>query len=294
MMNTSKLVKAQREAATLAAINMTKTPAAREAISDAASKTLFQKLESLEQEMNPSSQTGQNRWIVPYADLMTLLLGMFLVLFASAKGTDLHPGKPLPPAAIAAMAKQQAQTPDQRAMRALETSLQTRFKMNGAHIQEQSRGVVISLKDNILFAPGSADLSPSARTTLSKLADQLSTALGENASTASPSRPIRVEGFTDNTPIRTSRFPSNWELSTARATNIVRYLIDTGRFQPEQLSAAGYGEFKPLGENSSIEGKQKNRRVDIVIMNDRLAQQEPPMKLEAKPSLKPLPLAIDE
>jgi chemotaxis protein MotB len=129
---------------------------------------------------------------------------------------------------------------------------------------------VISLKDSILFTAGNADLSPAARHTLDGLIQQLHAALGGQ------SRPIRVEGHTDNSPIATSKYPSNWELSTARATTIVRFLVASHHFQPQLLSAAGYGEFKPVKDNSSIEGKQKNRRVDIVVLKPDLAQQEPP------------------
>jgi chemotaxis protein MotB len=105
---------------------------------------------------------------------------------------------------------------------------------------------------------------------LNQLVTQLSQAMG-----ARPV-PIRIEGHTDNTPIATSQYPSNWELSTARATHIVRYLVESGRWSPEKISAVGYGEFRPLVQNSSIEGKRKNRRVDIVILNEGSVRQEAP------------------
>lgn len=238
------------------------------------SRELFRKLELLEKELDSTVHTGHNRWMVPYADLLTLLLGLFLVLFASSKmelqkpeiekttrqsapaSLKLEPNQPKP----ARKAEQSA----------LSAQLQKQFRMNGVEIREQERGVVISLKDSILFSAGSADLSPAAKKTLNQLSAQLKQAM------KGQTRPIRVEGHTDNTPIRTARYPSNWELSTARATNIVRYLIGGKQFPADKLSAAGYGEFRPVARNSSIEGKQKNRRVDIVVLNENMALQEPP------------------
>lgn len=245
-------------------------------------RQMMQKLESLEQGTGHNDATGQNRWMVPYADLLTLLLGLFLVLFTtSQKPTVQQPEQPTPVntlavasqqstngnnATILASTRQFSQTPqnthsrDARLTRQLQQKIGKGMAIKGIEVHQQMRGVVISLTDNILFAPGSADLTPSAYKTLNHVISQLHTALGGQA------RPIRVEGHTDNSPIATSKFPSNWELSTARATTIVRYLIGSHQFQPQLLSAAGYGEFKPLKDNSSIEGKQKNRRVDIVVL----------------------------
>jgi chemotaxis protein MotB len=247
-------------------------------LEEAYTKSLFRKLESLETEMDTSLHTGQSRWMIPYADLLTLLLGLFLVLFSQSHPGKLldrpdHPAKTAPVSTVKAGVKTASATlvpPESAAMSKLEAQLQNTLKLKGLEIRHQERGVVISLKDSILFAAGSADLSPSAKKTLDHLTQQL------NAALAGASRPIRVEGHTDNTPITTMQYPSNWELSTARATNIVRYLIAGHHFRPDQLSAAGYGEFRPMQNNSSIEGKQKNRRVDIVVLNENMAQQEPP------------------
>jgi chemotaxis protein MotB len=248
-----------------------------------AAQSLFRKLESLEQEADIAGHTGHARWMIPYADLLTLLLGFFLVLFA-ASGVEL---KKLTPAILqgktisAKVTAQKAKSiqpipastknhqPTQADAKLAET-LKRQLNTQGIEIRPQERGLVISLQDNILFAPGQAELSPQARQTMDRLVEKL------NRSLAISHRPIRVEGHTDDTPISTPQFPSNWELSTARATNIVRYLVGMHHFAPDQLSAAGYGEFRPVENNSSIEGKQKNRRVDIVVLNTELAQQEPP------------------
>ncbi|MBY0403226.1 MAG: OmpA family protein, partial [Cyanobacteria bacterium] len=125
--------------------------------------------------------------------------------------------------------------------------------------------LIISLKEGVLFEPGTASLSPKAQKTLDHLAKVLK----------KMSRPIRVEGHTDNTPIATKQYPSNWELSTSRATHIIKYFITQHHFPANKLSAAGYGEFKPITNNSTIEGKQKNRRVDIVVLNPQSTQEEP-------------------
>lgn len=248
-------------------------------------RDLFRKLEALEQELEVNPHTGHSRWMVPYADLLTLLLGLFLVLFTASKAPAGQHAVPVEqtPAPMTAQTPKLAperakiKTQDAQLAARIEKQLGAGFKLKGVAIRQQERGLVISLKDSVLFAPGSADLSPAARKTLDRLTQQLTSAMGGST------RPIRVEGHTDNTPITTARYPSNWELSTTRATNIVRYLISSRHFAPEKLSAAGYGQFKPVENNSSIEGKQKNRRVDIVILNENTAHQEPPALQKTAP-----------
>jgi len=88
------------------------------------------------------------------------------------------------------------------------------------------------------------------------------------------SNSVRIEGYTDNIPIKTAQFQSNWELSTARATNIVHYLVDH-QFPAEKLSAVGYGQYRPIADNSTEEGRQKNRRVDVVMLSSSGEQGEP-------------------
>ena len=93
-------------------------------------------------------------------------------------------------------------------------------------------------------------------------------------SLSSYSNGIRVEGHTDNVPINSAAFPSNWELSTARATNVLQHMMKQD-FEPSQLSAAGYGEYRPVADNDTAEGKMKNRRVDIVLLSDQSEREEP-------------------
>jgi chemotaxis protein MotB len=128
-----------------------------------------------------------------------------------------------------------------------------------------SRGLVLSLGEGGFFDSGSEILRPEGRGLLDTIATSL--VLVDNM--------IRIEGHTDTDPIHNSKFPSNWELSTSRATEILKYLITKFGFNPELLSAAGYGEMRPVAPNDTPEGKARNRRVDIVILNPAAAQSEP-------------------
>ena len=118
--------------------------------------------------------------------------------------------------------------------------------------------MVIDLKQDILFPSGSARLSELGDETLAEVGDALA---------EFPDRQFQVEGHTDNVPIKTDRFPSNWELSTARAVSVVK-LFATRKIRPESLSAAGFGEFQPRADNGSPEGRSLNRRIEVVMLPD--------------------------
>ncbi len=133
------------------------------------------------------------------------------------------------------------------------------------NLQIGSRGLVISLKDTEFFNSGSATVRPESMPLLGNIAE----AIGKYSNS------IRIEGHTDNVPIQTPQFRSNWELSTARATNIVHDLINSYGISPDRLSAVGYGEYRPIADNSTAEGRQKNRRVDIVVLSGAGEQGEP-------------------
>ncbi|MDD2401318.1 MAG: OmpA family protein [Clostridia bacterium] len=128
----------------------------------------------------------------------------------------------------------------------------------------EERGIVIRLQESVLFSKGTADLYSESKKILTELA--LIFKEIEN--------PIRIEGHTDNLPIHTERYPSNWELSTSRATNVLRHLIKQG-LSGQQLSAVGYGEFHPIAPNDCEVNRKKNRRVDIVIIRKSLLVNEP-------------------
>lgn len=228
-----------------------------------AAQSLLQRLERMDAETSGDAQTGHNRWMIPYADLLTLLLGLFLVIFTSGQVRQEKPTSPKPPGPVKVVRASEQPVK-------LQNRLQKLPNLQNVQVRQQAQGLVISLQERVLFEPGSADLSPEARKTLDRVLDELKKVMGNE------SRPIRIEGHTDDTPIRTARFPSNWELSAARATGIVRYLLDAHRVSPALLSAVGYAEFKPVADNSTIEGKQKNRRVDIVVLRPNVAGAEPP------------------
>ena len=127
-------------------------------------------------------------------------------------------------------------------------------------IIETDLGVAIQLRDNILFETSKSDLRSESKEILDSIAALIS----------SMNNNIVVEGHTDNRPINTAEFPSNWELSVDRAVNVVRYFVENGKIDPKRLSATGYGEFQPIVDNDTEENMEKNRRVNILIMtNDK-------------------------
>ncbi|MDO8344356.1 MAG: flagellar motor protein MotD [Cellvibrio sp.] len=117
----------------------------------------------------------------------------------------------------------------------------------------------IELKDSILFSSGSADTSEQAQKIFDEIADILK----------GYSNPVQVEGFTDNIPIKSVKYPTNWELSTARASAIVKYLVSKG-IAPERLSAVGYGEYQPVAANDTEQGRAQNRRVTIMVAKRKM------------------------
>lgn len=116
--------------------------------------------------------------------------------------------------------------------------------------------VYVSMSDKLLFKSGSAEVEAKGQTALQKLA----AVLNKNSDVS-----IAIEGHTDNVPIRTSQYKDNWDLSAARATNVVRLLTDTDGMDPKRLTAAGRGEYSPVADNSTAEGRAKNRRTEIVL-----------------------------
>ena len=230
-----------------------------------------------------------NRWVISYADFVTMLLALFMVMFATSSMGDIKvkdvnksiqkvfSSKPVE------MNKEQDKKVENEGILDSGASI---LENNGKTILEGSdgildaqkvaeqiekdidlntsvkviksdRGVVIRLNDTMLFDPGSAIIKPQAKATLEKI----------SVSLAKFQNPILIEGHTDSMPIRNEKFPSNWELSTARATNIIKYLTETQKFPPSRLSAVGYGEYMPIEQNTTPQGRAKNRRVDIIVLS---------------------------
>ena len=142
--------------------------------------------------------------------------------------------------------------------------LQAKGAEDQVKLEISHRGLVISLKDTEFFDSGKASVRQESKVLLDNIA----------AAIDKYSNSVRIEGYTDNIPIKTAQFQSNWELSTARATNIVHYLVDH-QFPAEKLSAVGYGQYRPIADNSTEEGRQKNRRVDVVMLSSSGEQGEP-------------------
>jgi chemotaxis protein MotB len=243
----------------------------------------------------PPEHANHERWLVSYADFITLLFAFFVVMFAISqvdaqklgrfvqsvnvafemKGvfpeSDPHPIQLDPSAggglgirpniAPPKITVQAGMVPSRRAQqvrRALE-SMPGMSRLEGkVHVRIDQRGVTVSLSEAGFFDTGSAQVREDAVPMLRDLAEALKVA----------ESPIAVEGHTDNVPIKTPLYPSNWELSTVRATSIVRYLIEQQGYDPLRLSATGFAEYRPVGDNASPEGRTQNRRVDIVILTE--------------------------
>jgi chemotaxis protein MotB len=138
----------------------------------------------------------------------------------------------------------------------LTARLENDVRLQRADILRDGRGVVVSLPERATFALGSADVTDDAKPLIARVVGEL-----EGGPYA-----LRIEGHTDDVPIRTARYPSNWELSTARAGAVVAYLIGDLDYPADRLSAAGYGEFHPRVPNDSAANRARNRRIDIVVL----------------------------
>jgi chemotaxis protein MotB len=227
---------------------------------------------------------SKDRWVIPYADFVTLLFAFFTALYAV---TSADPGKL--PTVAAAMREAvaggpgvleggpkpidppapppHAEQPQRDSIRdAIERELQDDLAAKRLELIADRRGLVLAIPEAFSFDNGRADLSPQAASLMSRVGKVLQ----------GVPNGVRVEGHTDNTPMRTSRFSSNWDLSTARATTVVAFFVSTAGIQADRLSAAGYSEFHPRADNATAEGRARNRRVDIVILNEATESAEEP------------------
>ena len=195
-----------------------------------------------------SLRASGDRWLFGYADIVTLLFACFAALYA----TQVSQAKPAA-AKVAEAAPVVAVDP----LAADVANLVERQKDVALDVRSGEGGVVISLEEAGSFALGRADLSPAAQRVIRELADLVRDRTVH----------VRIEGHTDDRPIRSAAFASNWELSTARATRVVQFLIEEGRLVPTRLSAAGYGEYRPRVNAHTPEARARNRRVDIVLLD---------------------------
>jgi chemotaxis protein MotB len=222
---------------------------------------------------------NHERWLVSYADFVTMLFAFFVVMFAvsqvdskkvgrftesfsKAVGIELFPlaGEGIMPGGITPVPSEsnEGKSEVQAQMNDLRSEL---VRMRGkadlppdVKVIQRRNELVIRLSDNLLFSPGDDTLKDPSRASVKAL----------GAALAARSVDVRVEGHTDDRPIHTARFRSNWDLATSRAASVVAVLAEAGML-PSRLSAAGYGEFHPIASNDTDEGRKLNRRVDLVV-----------------------------
>jgi chemotaxis protein MotB len=249
---------------------------------------------------------NHERWLVSYADFITLLFAFFVVLYGMSAvdakkmkqvaasfqqafniietgsfgtipaievefthGLSEVLSMPSDPAVglngIFQKEREELQNLEQTIHAALQASSLDAPLIEMVHVYIDEKGLVISLSAKYFFDSGKATLRPEVLPIIDQIAGVLQPL----------KREIRIEGHTDDMPIQTTIYPSNWELSAARATYVIKYLVDKFGFAPQRLSAVGYGEFRPLASNATEAGRARNRRVDIVVLSRRLLPHHP-------------------
>ena len=226
-------------------------------------------------------------WLIPYSDLLTLLLALFIVLFAISNvdaskyqaikeafnaefgsGSTRDDGDIILPGdkeySIESMDQQIEKDFADPEMQGLFDSLEAYVASNGLkehmELSMSDDGVLITLSSDVWFASGIADLSQ----TMHEYAVSIAELLAENQKDKKPLN-IIITGHTDNRPINTASFRSNWHLSVARAVNFMEIILENPSFDPRHFSARGYGEYEPIADNGTDEGRQSNRRVEVLV-----------------------------
>lgn len=226
----------------------------------------------------------RNAWMVTFSNLLTLLLAFFVMLLVmssmdtkkirSAFGFftgilgplelgssgELSKIVVIPPLDLpinTSLFEAGVRRENELEVEQVKAGLKGKGLEKNVKIRLEKRGLVLTFPENILFDPGSGQINPSSIPVLKGLSSVLK----------SSSLAVRIEGHTDNVPLKTPLFSSNWELSTARAVNVLKYLAEIGDISPERLSAAGYGDSKPLLPNNTSGRRAKNRRVEFVLFS---------------------------
>ena len=235
----------------------------------------------------PEEPDQPERWLVSYADFITLLFAFFVVMYsissvqenkvqqfsssihaALGKNGDLAPASvnptqpsqssPLVPQLLDLRRKKSVQREHSQMnvmAAALDDKLASLVRQGNVRVSQSSRGISIEINASILFAPADARLNPASVVSIQSIADVLRTYPNT----------IEVEGYTDTQAIKTAEYPSNWELSAARASRVVRLLAEAG-IQESRLRAIGSAVNHPVASNATAEGRQRNRRVEIQIL----------------------------
>lgn len=223
------------------------------------------------------SHPSHDRWLISYADFITLLLAFFVVLYASShtdqkkqeqfataiqssfKALGIFPGKSAGSSSIS-IPPEKTDVNAMKALAGIDSDLTHKLAgqiADHAIAMTLSRdGLIISLREAGFYKSGGANPLPQSIPTIAIIAQEL----------YGVPYALRIEGHTDNVPIHTSAFASNWELSTARATQMARLLINQFGIAPERLSAAGYAQYHPIASNATAAGRAENRRVDIIVL----------------------------
>jgi chemotaxis protein MotB len=242
------------------------------------------------------SRASRDRWLLSYADFITLLFALFATLYASstvdanklatvAQGlqhafdlpTERRPGISAARNGVLPAGRGVVGDGELDARTEILRELSEDLRLGRLELSEDARGMVLSIPEASAFPTATADLSPLAQGAVTRLAAVL---------TRLPNA-VRVEGHTDDVPIHTARFTSNWELSTARAIRVVELLIEQGQLAPDRLSAAGYGEYHPRVANESAAARAQNRRVDVVILSPSTRAAEEPAASRIQPGRRP-------
>ena len=233
---------------------------------------------------NKDDDTDSN-WMTTFSDMMTLLM-TFIVLLYSMSTIDaqkfkaavsslrenmgiLSGGRTMteqPMVESGSMGSEITPSPHQNltvARQEIQQYVQEKNLQDRVNMEMTQRGLVVRFTGQILFEVGEAEIRNEGRDVLDKVA----TVLKEMPNN------VMIEGHTDNLPIDTEEFPTNWELSTARATEVIKYFIEDPGINPEKLSAAGYSKYRPIKPNDSPENRALNRRVEVVILNTTNGQQ---------------------
>ena len=200
-----------------------------------------------------------NRWVVSYADFVTMLLALFMVMYAvlridNQKLTEFqNKMQQTFTTGQSNVTKYQVNQQSTNVEKLLQDNLS---QSKSVKLIKSDKGLIIRVNNKVIFDEGSAIIKPEAEKTLNEIVKVLTKI----------DNPVIIEGHTDSTPIKNVKFPSNWELSTARATNIISYIMNQGLISPKRLSAVGYGEYMPFANNTTISGRMLNRRVDIIVL----------------------------
>lgn len=232
------------------------------------------------------SNDNPDRWLLTYADLITLLLAFFIVMYSMSRLDAKKFGEVTEQLQAVLKGGNNAilRANDKKSskgqgvlrigkLKMLQQLIDKKFeqvdKQTTIRTEVTERGLVVHIMETALFNEGSEKLRNAALNVLDLIYEQIKNTKNH----------IRIEGHTDDRPIKNVSFSSNWELSVARATSVVEYFVESHNFPAERISALGYGEFRPLVPNTSIENRAQNRRVDVVILTDQLSIKEPSSSL---------------